>query len=99
MGLNSGDVDMVAVMQGMLNGMLGQAAVIPEVEPEEVDPKKYFEENTLKGRKLSDDDMVTVSLKEKDGYKAVFVRLGDLKKYILGGPDVGKTLKLPKKRT
>lgn len=76
--------DIMDVVQGMMSNALGQGDIFGSAELEDVDIVKYFDENTLKDRKLSDDDMITVSLKEKDGYRAVFVKLGDLRKYILG---------------
>lgn len=45
------------------------------------DINNYFEANRCK-EQLSDDDMITLSRKTPDGYRAVFVTLGDLKKFL-----------------
>ena len=53
------------------------------VKAEEINLEDYFDINKLKDRKLSRDDMITVSLKEPDGsHKAVFASLGDIVDFI-----------------
>lgn len=58
----------------------------PAAEPE-FDPEKYFKENTLDPGKLSPEDYVTVSHKDEETgeMRAYFVKLGELKKILVGG--------------
>lgn len=50
---------------------------------EEVNISEYFENNSLKDRKLTREDKITISLKEPNGeYKAVFATLGDIVDFI-----------------
>ena len=45
------------------------------------DINDYFESNICK-EPLADDDMITISKKTNDGYKAVFVKLGELRNFL-----------------
>ena len=50
---------------------------------EEVNISEYFENNSLKDRKLTREDTITISLKEPNGeYRAVFATLGDIADFI-----------------
>lgn len=51
---------------------------------EELNMNEYFSSNTLQDGELSEDDLITISIKNKDsdGYTAKFVKLGDIVKFI-----------------
>ena len=52
---------------------------------EEINVGEYFENNSLKNRKLTREDTITISLKEPNGeYRAVFATLGDIIDFIYG---------------
>ena len=82
MGLNEVN-NILSAFSGLINSGLNQTIKKPQITPQ-IDIISYFEQNTLKdSSKLSDDDLMTISQKTENGYKASFVRLGDLKKFIL----------------
>jgi hypothetical protein len=82
MGLNEVN-NILSTFSGLINSGLNQTIKKPQITPQ-IDILSYFKQNTLKdSSKLSDDDLMTISQKTENGYKASFVRLGDLKKFIL----------------
>ena len=82
MGLNEVN-NILSTFSGLINSGLNQTIKKPQTTPQ-MDIMSYFKQNTLKdSSKLSDDDLMTISQKTENGYKASFVRLGDLKKFIL----------------
>jgi hypothetical protein len=82
MGLNEVN-NILSTFSGLINSGLNQTIKKPQITPQ-IDIVSYFKQNTLKdSSKLSDDDLMTISQKTENGYKASFVRLGDLKKFIL----------------
>lgn len=65
----------------------GTAQETKILEPQkEIDTKSYFSDNMLK-EELSLEDIITVSHKDGDGYKAVFVTIGDIVKFIKNNLD------------
>lgn len=83
MGLNEVN-NILSTFSGLINSGLNQTIKKPQITPQ-IDIVSYFKQNTLKdSSKLSDDDLMTISQKTENGYKASFVRLGDLKKFING---------------
>jgi hypothetical protein len=60
-------------------GLTGETQT-PEVQ-KPIDMNSYFSENMLKD-KITVDDIITISHKENDGYKAAFITIGDLIKFI-----------------
>jgi hypothetical protein len=83
MGLNEVN-NILSTFSGLINSGLNQTIKKPQITPQ-IDILSYFKQNTLKdSSKLSDDDLMTISQKTENGYKASFVRLGDLKKFING---------------
>jgi hypothetical protein len=82
MGLNEVN-NILSTFSGLINSGLNQTIKKPQITPQ-IDIISYFKQNTLEdSSKLSDDDLMTISQKTENGYKASFVRLGDLKKFIL----------------
>jgi hypothetical protein len=82
MGLNEVN-NILNTFSGLINSGLNQTIKKPQITPQ-IDIISYFKQNTLEdSSKLSDDDLMTISQKTVNGYKASFVRLGDLKKFIL----------------
>lgn len=81
MGLNEVN-NILSTLSGFINSGLNQTIKKPQTTPQ-IDIVSYFKQNTLKdSSNLSDDDLMTISQKTENGYKASFVRLGDLKKFI-----------------
>jgi hypothetical protein len=81
MGLNEVN-NILNTFSGLINSGLNQTIKKPQITPQ-IDIISYFKQNTLEdSSKLSDDDLMTISQKTENGYKASFVRLGDLKKFI-----------------
>lgn len=62
------------------NGIPEQNSQQYQPQPE-FDMNSYFKENMIK-EELTTDDIITISHKEKNGHKAVFITLGDLVKFI-----------------
>lgn len=82
MGLNEVN-NILSTFSGLINSGLNQAIKKPQITPQ-IDIMSYFKQNTLgDSSKLSDDDLMTISQKTENGYRASFIRLGDLKKFIL----------------
>ena len=83
MGLNEVN-NILSTFSGLINSGLNQTIKKPQ-STTQIDIVSYFKQNTLKdSSKLSDDDLMTISQKTENGYKASFVKLGDLKKFLNG---------------
>lgn len=89
MGLTEGGVNMETnKLVDMLASVFSEGPIVwegPHVwrEQKEFDQREYLKANTLVNPKLSDDDLLTISKKDENGeYKAVFIRLGDLKDFL-----------------
>lgn len=80
MGLNSGNPILDMFSNILKDGLAQENSIISKPEP--INIKEYFKQNTINGDELKDEDLITVSLSENNGYRAVFVKLGDLKKFL-----------------
>lgn len=65
-----------------LGSLTNNTATVQQPKTDNFDINDYFKRNTISFDEIQPDDLMMLSHKTKDGYRASFVRLSDLKKFI-----------------